>query len=564
MPLTSEQKQVVLESENNNVLVMADAGTGKTHTLLEVIDNLQKKKSDKNIFVFNFNRANTNEWQGKIKKRGFDPDKVKADTFHSFALQFLPERIKQMQWGVSDGKLVNDFVKKNEKYKTAFYKNYQETLLLIDLIQLYDIESINGIDAIAHKHGLEDINEYKELAWDYIKKLKKKFYVINNPSLKISPYMGISLTNTLYYLLKHVETNEIPKYDYVIMDEAQDMNPLYFKIMTEKVVKEDGKMIFVGDPKQAINGFQGGYDMAFNFLQEYMQENQKSYKLLTLTESFRNPIEVLELSNTIFGSNTKSNITNGITGSRSFLDIGKDGKESAVLCFHNQYLYQLYSHLLVSGVNANFSSMEFTFKDIEKLILSLPFKDMSLLTSYISAVCDMIDPTRIATKKKKINTYKVSYAMYYKLKGQYPEQTKELTKLVKIFSYLKKGEKTKKKDYNLYNFLDLTFTTLYKIKGIGSVENAMEYIKDVFDQETNITLTTIHKAKGMEWDVVYHLKPELLAPNKKDKEMDVKTKQCLQYVVITRSAGEYYTIEDFIEESLDDSETGEIDETGEN
>jgi ATP-dependent exoDNAse (exonuclease V) beta subunit len=64
---------------------------------------------------------------------------------------------------------------------------------------------------------------------------------------------------------------------------------------------------------------------------------------------------------------------------------------------------------------------------------------------------------------------------------------------------------------------------------------AIAYADYLFKQKGRIHLTTGHKAKGLEWDTVYHLDPWLIG----DSEQELN----LRYVIQTRSAEEYYEID---------------------
>jgi hypothetical protein len=61
---------------------------------------------------------------------------------------------------------------------------------------------------------------------------------------------------------------------------------------------------------------------------------------------------------------------------------------------------------------------------------------------------------------------------------------------------------------------------------------ALAYAEDLFRQSGTITLTTGHKAKGLEWPIVYHLDPQLITESDQD--------QNLKYVIHTRSLDQLY------------------------
>jgi superfamily I DNA/RNA helicase len=67
-----------------------------------------------------------------------------------------------------------------------------------------------------------------------------------------------------------------------------------------------------------------------------------------------------------------------------------------------------------------------------------------------------------------------------------------------------------------------------------TLEQAVAYATRIFHEQGAITLTTGHKAKGKEWDVVYHLDPHLCRNDDQDLN--------LRYVITTRSANQLYEV----------------------
>jgi superfamily I DNA/RNA helicase len=65
---------------------------------------------------------------------------------------------------------------------------------------------------------------------------------------------------------------------------------------------------------------------------------------------------------------------------------------------------------------------------------------------------------------------------------------------------------------------------------------ALGYAEFMFKQKGTITLTTGHKAKGLEWPNVYHLDPWLIKQGEEQEDN-------LDYVITTRSKDKLFEIE---------------------
>ena len=70
-----------------------------------------------------------------------------------------------------------------------------------------------------------------------------------------------------------------------------------------------------------------------------------------------------------------------------------------------------------------------------------------------------------------------------------------------------------------------------------TLSEATGYAEFMFQQRGALTLTTGHKAKGLEWEKVYHLDPHLIRVDKEEQEKN------LSYVITTRSMNGLYEIE---------------------
>lgn len=88
---------------------------------------------------------------------------------------------------------------------------------------------------------------------------------------------------------------------------------------------------------------------------------------------------------------------------------------------------------------------------------------------------------------------------------------------------------------NTPGFVEDMAACLSVIAGYGkTLGQAVAYANFIFKTQGTIKLLTGHKAKGLEWDVVYHLEPGLIS----DHEQDLN----LRYVIQTRAKERAYEI----------------------
>src|SRR5690606_18120963 len=79
----------------------------------------------------------------------------------------------------------------------------------------------------------------------------------------------------------------VREFDNVLVDEAQDLNVAQ-RILIRRMLKEGGRLIAVGDPRQAIYGFRGADSDSFRLIGEEFNATD-----LPLTVTFRCPKAVV-------------------------------------------------------------------------------------------------------------------------------------------------------------------------------------------------------------------------------------------------------------------------------
>ena len=81
---------------------------------------------------------------------------------------------------------------------------------------------------------------------------------------------------------------------------------------------------------------------------------------------------------------------------------------------------------------------------------------------------------------------------------------------------------------------DKVSTLIFLAQLSNSIEDLIEKINMIFSNEiTGIVLSTIHKAKGLEADRVFIVRPDLIPSPNNIKAWQAKQEKNLEYVAIT-------------------------------
>lgn len=191
-PLTESQQNAVITNENNN-LVIAGAGSGKTSVIVAKIGYLIKRgfATPEDILVVAFNKKAVEEIKERIKDK-LDL-KTNVSTFHAFGLNIIGKANKKpiiCNWATDDRilqKLIRDIIKEKledpsffKTFKKYFmehfvpYKNefdFQSKGEYYDYIKNYDLRTLNG----------ELVKSYEELEISNFLTLKNIHYIYEHP-----------------------------------------------------------------------------------------------------------------------------------------------------------------------------------------------------------------------------------------------------------------------------------------------------------------------------------------------------------------------------------------------
>jgi DNA helicase-2/ATP-dependent DNA helicase PcrA len=266
----SQFQQAVFQfvsTASGNAIVVAVAGSGKSTTIVEAM----KLARGETIFLA-FNKAIADE----LKQRG-----VNGRTFHS--LVFGPvvrscrqdgptmdklRRILRDEFSFSDRKLYGSFAERMVGLARGMGIGVEGMLPDTDEQWI----------ALAAHHDLEPDSDEADFG-EAIEFARQLFALCcADPR--------VDFDDMLYRAVK--DNINLPKFDFVFVDEAQDTNPIQRAIL-RKILKPTGRLIAVGDPAQAIYGFRGADSNALGLLAAEFDCTE-----LPLSITYRCPTKVVD------------------------------------------------------------------------------------------------------------------------------------------------------------------------------------------------------------------------------------------------------------------------------
>ncbi|MCL4345692.1 MAG: ATP-dependent helicase [Candidatus Thermoplasmatota archaeon] len=265
-------------ARNENVIISANPGSGKTEKIAEeVVGKLKEGVNPADILCITFTRKAMGEMQerisGKISGMNLNINTPRIETFHSFALSLLKDKGKY-QGTVSERfmrySILQSMSRRNlmnygievlmEDYPTII--NVGKIVNAIKFLKSYGIYPGNVdrpslLNSIRHVYETE--GGVRGYTLEEMEILADKFLYIFNDYEK-SKRDGYLDYND--YLIRAIESMEksFSKYHYVFVDEVQDISEI-----ESRIIRLAGERYFlVGDQKQAIFGFQGGNTRSFD------------------------------------------------------------------------------------------------------------------------------------------------------------------------------------------------------------------------------------------------------------------------------------------------------------
>ncbi|MEN3044996.1 MAG: UvrD-helicase domain-containing protein [Candidatus Hydrothermales bacterium] len=549
--LTDEQKDAVT-TEERFVLVIGGAGTGKTTCLIRRASYLIEVKNfePEEIIITTFTGKGIDEIKSRLllflSKKNYLS--LNVSTLHNLGLQVLYTGGSRIGFKMEEAKVIS----RSESFQII--RNNFTDLSQVELEEIIKTISISKINLLAPDDLLRS-----DFVW-----LRKCGFIYKRYSEILRENNLLDYDDLIFY-----SNLILDKYDDIkerfsenirclLIDEFQDLS--YGEVSLLKKLREKGGYLFAtGDPDQAIYGFKGASTEYIENFERYF-ENPKIYYL---TKSFRIPEHIYDAGLKIL-SRIKRRKEIFFTpaekkGERIFVFHAEDEKEEAK--FVSKEIKLLLSQGIKEEKIAVLSRFSYYLKNIQEVLKkeNIPFnvqgKSRFYMKSIIKALNSYLESVQFGRKnalKKTIKYFlgdkKISDDILKLWKTHQKEKflktpfeiVDEFLEKINFYDFLKNlppdQEKEERESLDEYFFL----LKEYKAKEIKKFLDSFSILEslETDSREGGVFLSTIHGAKGLEFDVVFitgmaeSILPSVQSLSKR-KELDEERR--LFYVALTRS-----------------------------
>lgn len=468
------------DHDRGSLAIKARAGSGKTSTLRELA-----KKLPGSGLATSFSRSTVSDLKAAI------PSNFDCLGLHALGLRGIKQRFPQIKTDVN-GNALYEFVKAALKDEEDGWK------LLPDIKRLVEVAALSGI-VPGHDQFLipDEYEEWEALADNYDIELAPLVYETAHAALQHVNDLAVrgeSLMFVHMLTLPVFFNTPVTQYPKIIVDEAQDLNPLQHRLV-ERALRRGGRIFSAGDPAQAIFGFSGAMTNSFDALSERFACSE-----LPLTVSWRCARAIIrEAQLYVPDIEWAPNAEEGSVVHARGLEL--EELPRTILCRNNAPLTKLALRLFVAGY-----TVECAGKDIG-----------AGLKSTISRIASGKESDSMSSERflEKLAAWAAREI------ERRPTRRPRVQDKVEALSALCEHHRT-----------------------VGAVRKHIDNLYTDPDADrkgqrpADFLLSTIHKAKGREWDRVGFLDSHLIPAKWAKQDWERRQELNLSYVAVTRAKQE--------------------------
>jgi len=504
-------------NDDRNAVISAVAGSGKTTTLIKALEIIP---SNKTVLFMAFNKNIAAELKERVPKNKL----IDVKTVHALGYSILntqnPVATDNNKYRKLFRDLLDYHVTKNS-YSIDQYQFNSEHLGYVQKISRFINEDLDIPQFTTDVIELSNLARVSLINFDMasvgineIKSISKVFSINNKYNQadvawylsKLGLYFRGSIDYTDMIALPNIVNLDIPKYDFVFIDECQDLNTCQRLLMQKTINPDGGRFIAVGDPKQSIYAFAGADYESYQKLKQIPNTIE-----LPLSFTYRCAPAIVDMVkgiNPVIKSHKKGKSGN-IIQSFSYKDIQDS---DMVLCRNTFPVVSLCIRLLSEGKKAYIIGSDIGLS-LKKLILNQE------------------------RKSEEFNMQNVFSRLYN-------EKHKLIKKIVETQG-LTNAEASEENSVVILNEKIQVLEVLSD--NITDPNEVIKKIDDLFsnDKKVGICLSNIHKSKGLESDRVFILHPELMPSKYALLPWELDQEENLKYVAYTRAKSTLGFITDY-------------------
>lgn len=542
--LNEMQLAAISKPATTNLRIMAGPGTGKTKTLVSRVIALLKQGIDPEQLLLVCFTSKAVKKQRQRLRTLIGPQlasRIPLFTFHSYCQEMLIRHGSLIGMDPSfrlldefDQEIV--FSRLFSQMKPAIVNMRARREYMFGVHKLKTLEMLEGVEASAGPITRSLFEQYNQALVDD----------------NFVDYDDL-LLNSMSLLKQHrelVENNKV-----VLVDEFQDLSSPQWEL-TKLVMGPNASLSVVGDPFQSIYSFQGANPHVF----QLMDKELENVETVTLNINYRSSKEIVALTHTLVKENNTANIpVPSLRG--QFSTVAPSFKETSLATGEVRWIAQQIQHLIqdcnvVPGDIAVLCRMNFIIPPITQAVeeIGIPIapngyptllKKVLPLFTLLKCVSDpndeylrfllrhprkLVTPTNIDKLMAEAAKSQIHLWEYFKMpefgtflpNGQ-REAVKNLVETVKhvqnltdvpsIVEYLARhmrqfyGESTERMHKNhIKEFLTLLEKLSDSvIRHSNPVSQLISLLlpRDELASTNQVTISTIHSAKGLEWPVVF-------------------------------------------------------------
>lgn len=583
--LNSQQMEAA-SFDKGNALVLSTAGSGKTTvTIARAGRLLYENKCSRKVLTITFSKMAANDMKNRFQSYFGSVYKSKTEfsTIHAFSYKIVKSFYNRK--GIDFELLTNSYQILGEILKSHYSKSY------FNYVSDEEIENLSSAIGFVNNMMINPA-EYKDYGieikgfdtiYETYRAYKSKNRLIDFDDMLLFAYKIIKGYDYYRDYIKNT-------YQYVQIDEMQDTSKIQHELI--KLITDDN-LFMVGDDDQAIYSFRGSYP---DFMLEF-RDIYKDGKVFYLNNNYRSDKNIVEGARHFIERNKKRyakaiNTDNERINEINIIRVKNRAEQAkliteALLPSSDQtvgilFRYNMSAMILANNLNEN--KIDFYIKEDKTKFFSNPvlydvlaFLNLALnpkdrdafsriyyksYTYFSKGMCKIVtdSPRDDLTVFDILDNYRYFDHYVYDKIHQFKIDINYLNKLrpmdairfikmeLEYINYLERmqeeGRNNMSNSLHILEILEEIGSYCKNIKEfIEKINNLQEVIKNASENKNaNVTLTTIHSAKGLEYDHVYmidNISGEF--PSEKKNMSDVEYEKILEeerrifYVGMTRA-----------------------------